>query len=498
MEHFEDPVISRMQSALSRALPEGAADSEHMRQFVAAARDLDAQRKGLEHKAKESVMRRHTRDYKAGSCPEIYIKLALAHLYDRQADLKKLEEEFNFSMCDPRWIEAWEEYLKIYHADSGHFEIPYVRYHEMSDFVFEGFPDDCKVGVLGDWGTGDGIAFEVLDRMLELRPDAIIHLGDVYYAGEEKEYRKNLVEPLHERVVKPDGSPVPVFNMSGNHDMYSGGAPFYAATGRLNGDTQFRQEASYFCLRTANGKWQILGADTGLHDHDPFAVVTSITHLDPEEVKWHANKVEEFSRDGGRTVFMTHHQPFSANIPMGSPARKKPSDFYVNPRLLDDFNAIRTNGDVPLWLWGHEHNLAIFQPFRGIERGRCAGHSAVPVLAAETDPYKLHHCSKLERDLFYVSLLKGHWGKRLLKEYRTLRRLMKRDPKVPVPQLVSKDGQEVKLPVVPEAPPGGDELPAMYEHGFTFMNFGVGPDRDGVRVDYYGGDGSAPLFSETL
>ena len=34
---------------------------------------------------------------------------------------------------------------------------------------------------------------------------------------------------------------------------------------------------------------------------------------------------------------------------------------------------------VAAWFWGHEHTLSIYQPFAGLERGRCVGHGAVPV-----------------------------------------------------------------------------------------------------------------------
>ena len=32
-----------------------------------------------------------------------------------------------------------------------------------------------------------------------------------------------------------------------------------------------------------------------------------------------------------------------------------------------------------MWLWGHEHDLVIFNEYRGLKRGRCIGGSAFPV-----------------------------------------------------------------------------------------------------------------------
>src|ERR1700757_1321833 len=34
---------------------------------------------------------------------------------------------------------------------------------------------------------------------------------------------------------------------------------------------------------------------------------------------------------------------------------------------------------VAFWFWGHEHTLAIFDPYMDLQRGRCLGASAVPV-----------------------------------------------------------------------------------------------------------------------
>src|SRR4029077_2572387 len=34
---------------------------------------------------------------------------------------------------------------------------------------------------------------------------------------------------------------------------------------------------------------------------------------------------------------------------------------------------------VEWWFWGHEHTLAVYQPYMGLRRGRCVGASAVPV-----------------------------------------------------------------------------------------------------------------------
>jgi hypothetical protein len=40
------------------------------------------------------------------------------------------------------------------------------------------------------------------------------------------------------------------------------------------------------------------------------------------------------------------------------------------------------------WFWGHEHLLEIYQPYKGLAKGRCIGHAAFPELV-ESDPYTI-------------------------------------------------------------------------------------------------------------
>jgi hypothetical protein len=45
------------------------------------------------------------------------------------------------------------------------------------------------------------------------------------------------------------------------------------------------------------------------------------------------------------------------------------------------------------WFWGHEHTLVVFDPYMGLERGRCVGASAVPVF---TDQQKYANATGLQ------------------------------------------------------------------------------------------------------
>src|SRR5713101_5964631 len=44
-------------------------------------------------------------------------------------------------------------------------------------------PNQCRVGLAGDWGTGTASAYRVAEEMKQQQPHVTIHLGDVYYSG---------------------------------------------------------------------------------------------------------------------------------------------------------------------------------------------------------------------------------------------------------------------------------------------------------------------------
>src|SRR5207249_3597358 len=131
-------------------------------------------------------------------------------------------------------------------------------------------PPDARVALIGDWGTGMDDAREMLTELIRLSaPHIIVHLGDVYYSGTPPEAAFNFLAAIDRSCVDA-GLParLPVFNIPGNHDYYSGGLGFYQTLDRAN-DGHMRQSASYFCLRTSDDRWQFVGLDTGRHDHIP-------------------------------------------------------------------------------------------------------------------------------------------------------------------------------------------------------------------------------------
>jgi hypothetical protein len=130
--------------------------------------------------------------------------------------------------------------------------------------------------------------------------------------------------------------------------------------------------------------------DSGLHDSDPFDEGHGLTYLDPAEVTWQRQQLA--SAGQRKVVLLSHHQPFSAFGHLGKDRQKK--DVFVNRRLVGAIDGAGPDatGDnflpkVAAWLFGHEHNTIVYEPYAGVQRARCVGSSAIPADAADGDPY---------------------------------------------------------------------------------------------------------------
>lgn len=308
-------------------------------------------------------------------CMEILLEYKLLKLagLDAKADEKK--EELKFSQCDPKWVEAvlvWIDAYVIHHDKPS-----YAKYKQLDDFAYD-IPDkDLKVGLIADWGTGEEQAELVLDQLFAQQPDIILHLGDIYYSGTEEEYQDNYLDVI-EKCRKKHGVNTPVYNLPGNHDYYSGGQPFYDFLSKTNSQASDypQQEASYFVL--GNSSWQLQGMDTGHNDRNVFEVGKDITHLQSKEVTWHHHHLDKGLASDKRILLFSHHQLFSRFLNIGKISHNK--------HLLKHFDKYLDK--VSGWFWGHEHLLEIYKPFLGLEKGRCIGNGAVPIIYDEGNPYR--------------------------------------------------------------------------------------------------------------
>ncbi|MDQ3914885.1 MAG: metallophosphoesterase [Actinomycetota bacterium] len=390
----------------------------------------------------------------AWECTKVAAALFLARLEGRRDEAVRLEDELKYGTCDPGWLDVMAVYEEHYGLP-GHHRVPYVTYQAMDDFVLDVLPRDATIALIGDWGTGTEEAVDLLGQVARKRPDVLVHLGDIYYSGTARETHSHFLA-LCDEVLDRRNRPVPIYTMSGNHDMYSGGRGFYELLPLLNPappfDPGYAQRASYFCLRTHDRSWQLLAMDTGLHDHDPFSVASDVTFLEDREARWHLDKIGSFAERGGKTILLSHHQLFSPFEYIGSGTTKPPGKEAYNPKLLDTFAADLAAGRVAAWFWGHEHNLGIYEPYGPLVRGRCIGHSAIPVYESN-GPYVVN-------------------------------------PRIPdPPALVSgSDGRPVELPL---------DAHGVYGHGYVILRFD-GAARTAEASYYLTSDEERPVYSEVI
>jgi hypothetical protein len=285
-------------------------------------------------------------------CSSMAYEIAKTWATSGKSKAEELIAKFKFSTCDPKWSECIEQYVAYFKLQHNN-----IRYRSGLDNILSvDLPGQATIGFIGDWGTGTPEAEALLQELATKSPDIVIHLGDIYYTGLKSEVSQWFLAVCG-RVIPG----VPVFSLSGNHDMYSGGEGYYWLVDQL------KQKASYFCIR--NSDWQFVAMDTGYNDFSPFSVSSAVTKLVNSEADWINRTVKDGAGQGRRTCLLSHHQPFSAFEDIGGGPTNEP---LLN-QLADSFS------DVDLWLWGHEHRLDIYGEYRGVKRGRCLGCSAIPV-----------------------------------------------------------------------------------------------------------------------
>jgi calcineurin-like phosphoesterase family protein len=385
---FSDPLISLYQSAvteIAKKIDKGASAAPRsraglQRSMVSTLPDIAAGIAEREYSRATGgvapvspagpVTRELSKTGIAQVCAEWGWRYMKAVAASNASAIQQLENEFTAGTCDPAWLNTLVEYRRFF-ENGKRKPIPYVRATAVGPKTIE-IKANSRIALMGDWGTGAIPAIEVLQRIADEHPDILLHLGDIYYSGTAVECQSNFVDPID--TILRRGSSLPVYTLSGNHDMYCGGVGFYDLITKLN-PAPFTQPASFFCLRSADEKWQLLAMDTGLHDDNPATVAGALTYVEEDELAWHCDRIREFP---GRTILLSHHQLFSAFSPIGA-ADAQGKRSAVNPLLLKAFQQMTAAKGIAAWFWGHEHTLSIYQPFAGLERGRCVGHGAVPV-----------------------------------------------------------------------------------------------------------------------
>jgi hypothetical protein len=264
-------------------------------------------------------------------------------LSERAVEEAKVEEAFagaleaQFDRRDIRWIREFIPWARSKLGRANRADRPPLMDTPAS------LPARANLALLGDWGTGLYGA-PACARSIERDGDyhAVVHLGDVYYSGSERE--------IDERFLafwpKVEGAISRACNS--NHEMYSGGGPLFRRT-----LPAFGQPATVFTLQ--NEDWVFAGLDTAWQDHD----------LDDDQVRWLDQTVQQL--DGRKLVLLSHHQLFSRVSGEQGPKLGNRLAGLLNDRVL------------AAWYWGHEHRCVLYDahPRWGF-RGRCVGHGGFP------------------------------------------------------------------------------------------------------------------------
>ncbi|MBP0589594.1 metallophosphoesterase [Paraburkholderia sp. LEh10] len=376
----------------------------------------------------------------AWTCAKMGLELMEARARGDTATADSIQNDIRYNVCDPAWFKVIESYMQYFGPDGSRAKIPYRHAADIGPVTVP-LKAGATVALIADWGTGTDVAVSLLKEAALQNPDVVIHLGDIYYSGTPQECDANF-RNIVDTVLSRNTKDVPVYTLSGNHDMYSGGAGYYGLIDTLN-DHARRQPASFFCLR--NDDWQFIAMDTGLHDYNPFTVNDVVTFVEKDEEDWITERIAEFS---GKTILLSHHQLFSALSQIG-PLQANGKLTAYNPRLLASFQRFSQAAKQPIaaWFWGHEHNLSVYQPYLELKCGRCIGHGAVPVLinGPENAP----------------------------------------DPRIVNPPAL----QNVLLGAANK----------VYTHGFTIVRLGQGAQKGVASAQYYQNtDGTQPMYTEPL
>jgi len=388
------PNLSLWQSCVAETLRKQSTETERsmlVRSVVehpvmaAVNRHVVGEQKGTKTAAPQRQALKAFEDLdEAAYVSSLKFQMAETGLSGDTAALQQLEAECRkYATCD--W-DGWITCLSTYNHYKKKYKEPLyrdwkklgkdVRTYGVIDYKL---PANAKVALIGDWGTGMDDAVDMLQQISEFRPDAVIHLGDIYYSGTPDECQLNVAIPFSK--IFPEGQRPLFLSIPGNHDYYAFGEGFYQLVDEANPEPDRRQEASYFCLRTEDGAWQFLGMDTGRQDYDPYPWgQVSAPDLEASEKAWHHDKLAA-NNFKGNTILLSHHQLFSQHGKVGNGQRP-----WANEHLLSIFEPYFDR--IAAWFWGHEHNLALYQNgCMGLSMGRLVGCSAYEESTGES-PYE--------------------------------------------------------------------------------------------------------------
>lgn len=267
-----------------------------------------------------------------------------------------------YQQLDPRWElvagTVWLEHLLLKHPfPAGAPDSP------------EPVSDNISLALLSDWGTGnfgtgDAPSVKISRFVPTLQPDYTVHLGDVYYAGQADEVRGNFLDWW------PQGSSAS-FALNSNHDMYSGGRPYFEQVIGSPLFNKLQSPWSFFALENAH--WMVIGLDSAYFSSAAGLYLDGTLGQNNTQTQFLQRMAQRAGQRQQRVILLTHHNAIPYNG-ASTAEPSKPLQLYTNV-----MEAFAGQPAPAYWFYGHEHVGAAYAPLEksGI-RCRCIGHGALP------------------------------------------------------------------------------------------------------------------------
>lgn len=243
---------------------------------------------------------------------------------------------------------------------------------------------EARIVLIGDWGTGAynaggyDPATSVLETAMKLKPDYLIHLGDVYYAGTQDapppgEEHRNFLS------MWPPMPPQRSFTLNSNHEMYGGANGYFnVSLGRGSATpTPFVHQNGYSYFALSCGDLAIVGLDAAYFDPSSMYMDGGLGPMDKDP---QYAFLQEVAANHRQLILLTHQTALSMDGGTLLP-------------LWSDVSGAIDASKIALWYWGHIHAGIAYDTSSAIGkfgvRAACCGHGAIPM----GDPWGLQRHS---------------------------------------------------------------------------------------------------------
>ena len=234
--------------------------------------------------------------------------------------------------------------------------------------------DQLKLVLIGDWGTNTPSAQAVMEAVKQEDADIVIHLGDVYYSGTQKEEERNFLPGFQSGIKK-------ALMLNSNHEMDGAAKGYFYAL--KNPIFSLQQNSSFFAFEY--GDWVIIGLDSAYYSdgvlYNPGRIIDE-----------HQRKLlSSYQNKSSRLIVLSHHNPINTE-------GNEPEQLWKD--VIDALG-----GATPAyWYFGHKHAGVMYSELsyagQHHTKARCVGHSGMPI--GKGSDYFDNDGGLLENILFYA------------------------------------------------------------------------------------------------